>query len=261
MPRGLVLGGGIIGGKTRSWQSGEQATNKSSYMNSLIQSKSPGRVSTRRMGVWALLVSICAWGFFISPSIAANDNDAAYTFHNAIVEGDAYMVLGMLEAGMDADKVYQGASPVQRAIKLERNAIFKLLLDRKASQTGDDFIYAIELGNTFVAKEYLERGMSANAADPYEMTALQHAALNGRTEIVRLLLEKMADVNAREVVNGYNALILASAHGYVEIVKLLLAAGADRNVVTDDGYTAISWAEERSRAGSSHGEILRLLQQ
>jgi ankyrin repeat protein len=51
---------------------------------------------------------------------------------------------------------------------------------------------------------------------------LHHAARNGDTEIVRLLIEHGADVNA----NG-NVLYCAGAHGHVETALLLLDAGTD----------------------------------
>jgi ankyrin repeat protein len=43
--------------------------------------------------------------------------------------------------------------------------------------------------------------------------------------VVRLLLEKKADVNAKDK-NGQTALMLASREGHREVKKLLLKAGA-----------------------------------
>ncbi len=56
-------------------------------------------------------------------------------------------------------------------------------------------------------------------------TPLASAAIEGHTEIVKLLLEKHAKV---DLVNnhGNTALILAAYKGYTEIVKLLLKANA-----------------------------------
>jgi hypothetical protein len=51
---------------------------------------------------------------------------------------------------------------------------------------------------------------------------------NGHTEIVRLLLEKGADVNAKNK-NRFTSLINASQMGHTEIVKLLLEHGAEIN--------------------------------
>lgn len=48
----------------------------------------------------------------------------------------------------------------------------------------------------------------------------------GNTEIVKLLLEAGADVNAKDIY-GNTALMYSSEYGYTEIVKLLLEAGSE----------------------------------
>lgn len=64
------------------------------------------------------------------------------------------------------------------------------------------------------------------------ITALHCASANGHLEIVRLLLENGANVNAPD---RHTALGLAVKHGYREIVHLLLENGADTNVIQDYG--------------------------
>jgi len=53
-------------------------------------------------------------------------------------------------------------------------------------------------------------------------TALMLAVSHGRLEMVRMLLDAQADVNAQDD-DGSTALMCATEHGYTEIVKLLLA--------------------------------------
>ena len=216
-------------------------------MNSILQTgKSIGR---------ALLVGCVA----MMCSIAAYAEEGHKSLHQAIAAGDTALVIGLLSAGIDPDTPVEGTTAVQRATRLGRNQILQLLVSHKARLTGDDVVYAAELGNVFAVVLFIEQGLDVNSADPYEMTALQHAALNGHAATVNALLERGADVDAREVVQGYNALILASAHGYADVVALLLAKGADRNAVTEDGYTALSWAMERAKPGSGHGRVIHLL--
>ena len=39
--------------------------------------------------------------------------------------------------------------------------------------------------------------------------------------------------------NGYTALIAASRKGHIEVVRMLLVAGADRNVANNNGTTPL----------------------
>src|SRR5205085_10663765 len=72
-------------------------------------------------------------------------------------------------------------------------------------------------------------------------TPLMYAAHARTTEVIKLLLEKGADVNARD--NGAGvALILAAAMGDLGTVKLLLEKDAEVNVRNEYGYTALMCA-------------------
>ena len=75
-------------------------------------------------------------------------------------------------------------------------------------------------GHTKIVKLLLEKGADVNA----KMTALMLAAANGHTEIIKLLLEKGADVNAKNKY-GSTALMFAAANGRTEIVQILLEKG------------------------------------
>jgi hypothetical protein len=60
----------------------------------------------------------------------------------------------------------------------------------------------------------------------YDRTALSFAADRGNVEIVRMLLERGADVNAKDTFYGATALDLALQNGQVDVVRLLLDKGA-----------------------------------
>jgi len=87
-----------------------------------------------------------------------------------------------------------------------------------------------------------------------------HAARNGDTEIVRLLIEHGADVNAANDF-GHTVLYCAGGHGHVETLRLLLEAGADRDAkFTDKGITLFEWLAQYPN-DSRYKPIVEALQQ
>jgi ankyrin repeat protein len=109
-------------------------------------------------------------------------------------------------------------------------------------------------GETAEVKTLLDRGANVNARDSYGFTALIFAAKSGNSSTVRLLLTRGADVNAKSKLLGYTALMNAAAFGNEEMVGALIAQGAVVNVRNDDGVTALSFAEQAGKPG-----IIKLL--
>ena len=70
---------------------------------------------------------------------------------------------------------------------------------------------------------------------------IHHAARNGDTEIVRLLLDHGAGANARNA-RGHTVLYCAGGHGHLESLELLLERGADpHEKFTADGKALLEW--------------------
>lgn len=100
----------------------------------------------------------------------------------------------------------------------------------------------------------LDRGADVNHATRIRLTPLL-AGIHGRTptETSRLLLAHGADVNAADH-HGQTALMAACDKGDTACVQLLLHSGAQVNARGDDGRTALSHA-----ADAGQGQIVRLL--
>ena len=99
-----------------------------------------------------------------------------------------------------------------------------------------------------IVKLMLDRGANINYRGQFsDNTALILASANGHIDIVRLLLDKGADVHAA---NEY-ALRLASTNGHIDIVRLLLDKGADVHAYGDDA--------QRRAIISGHKDVIELL--
>jgi ankyrin repeat protein len=104
-------------------------------------------------------------------------------------------------------------------------------LSLAAGASGEaDLLKAIRQGDAAAVKALLAQGTRADAKYRYDRTALSFAADRGDVEIVKLLLERGADVNAKDTFYSATPLTWAAANGHVEVVRLLLgrdATGAD----------------------------------
>lgn len=75
--------------------------------------------------------------------------------------------------------------------------------------------------------------------------ALHYAALWGKADLLRLLLEHGADLNSVAYENNHeqtSPVILAAWEGGMEVLELLLEAGADPNACSSNGVTPLSTA-------------------
>ena len=86
----------------------------------------------------------------------------------------------------------------------------------------DDLLRAIRQGDLAAVKALLDQGVPVDAKFRYDRTPLSFAADRGHLEIVRLLLERGADVNAKDTFYKMTPLSAAAMKGNVEIVRLML---------------------------------------
>lgn len=89
----------------------------------------------------------------------------------------------------------------------------------------DDFV---TYGEPEHVKVLIEAGASLESRC-HKHTPLLRAASLGKTAMVKILVQKGADIHAITTDHGESALHLAAKEGYLETVKVLLAYGADPN--------------------------------
>ena len=105
------------------------------------------------------------------------------------------------------------------------------------------------------AKAAIAAGASVNA-QIITTTILIIAANQSSIDIVRLLLDKGANVNATTEDTGNTALIYAASNGHRDIVRLLLKMGANIDHANKAGFTALNSVRRLGRT-----EIAKILQE
>jgi hypothetical protein len=91
--------------------------------------------------------------------------------------------------------------------------------------------------NTEALKQHIAAGTNINEKDPFGGSSpLISAALFGKTEQAKILIEAGADINFQNN-DGSTALHVASFFGRPEIVKILLDKGADKSIKNKYGAT------------------------
>jgi len=92
-----------------------------------------------------------------------------------------------------------------------------------------EFTDALTTGKVKVVQKYLDQGVDVN--DLYfAWSALQIAANKGQLTVVKMLVEKGADINYKHPITKMTALHLAAYDGYEDVVKYLISKGADVNM-------------------------------
>lgn len=94
-------------------------------------------------------------------------------------------------------------------------------------------------GNVNAIVRAAANGECVDCANKYGVTPLMAAAFCGRADVVRVLLDRGADLHARESSFGCNALILACLSGNREVVELILERGADPNTADVSGRSPL----------------------
>jgi ankyrin repeat protein/peroxiredoxin len=148
--------------------------------------------------------------------------------HRAARAGDLSQVQAMIAAGVDVNsRDAMGGTPLHDAAWSGEAAVAAYLLQAGA----------------FVNARHADGGSSP----------LHYAVLTNHPDVVEVLLDHNADVQARYK-TGQMPLHLAAARGYGRIAALLIAHGADVNARDETGATPLSEA-----AWTGEAEMVRLL--
>lgn len=161
-----------------------------------------------------------------------------------------------------------GNTPIFLALKHDHPEIFETLLaknvdinsaGRSSKNVNKQTILAlaVQKRNAELVRRLLDKGADPNLADDNGVTPLYAAVIgeNVDTGIVRMLIEKGANVNVQSTTRGATPLIYTVVNfnmpveTKLETINLLIEKGADPNKQeTGNGYTALMYAFLDSRS-------------
>ncbi|MFH1718217.1 MAG: ankyrin repeat domain-containing protein [Planctomycetota bacterium] len=171
------------------------------------------------------------------------ENTADYTpLYCAVDSNNMDLVKLLVEA--DADVNAGSWPPLCQALYKGNTTIAKFLIDHGANVNyPEDWgpLHEASIYNIEMVKLLLARGANVNGGNGKHEPALYAAIRGGHRDIVELLIQHGADVNAKNNTwrRVYTPLQRAAITGRTEAVKLLLEAGANISVKDDRGQTLL----------------------
>lgn len=193
------------------------------------------------------------------PAIAGAYDD----FFRAVKLNDAKTVASLLARGLDPNLIEpeRGETGLMIALRENSTAVLDVLLQSKQIDfevkafNGDNaLMIAAFKGNLRAVEGLIERGAEVNKPG---WTPLHYAAFVGNNDIVKLLLDKSAYIDA-ESPNKTTPIMMAARAGHILTVKLLLDEGADATLKNDLGMSAIDFANKYEFKDIAEGLTFRL---
>jgi uncharacterized protein len=185
----------------------------------------------------------------------AKDNQGRTALMAAAMSGNAPVLDALFGAGADPNVSDAGhGTPMTYAAAEGHAEAMQALQKHGIKPSASDLALAAAGCHADAVRVALAAGVSANGADGDVVPLLSAAGANC-VDVVRLLLERGADVNAKDH-DGWTALIKASQAGHADMVQLLMDRGADMNVADNTGRTAWMFA-----AMGNHLDIATIFKQ
>ena len=196
-----------------------------------------------------LLKYVVLYGFIstTSTALAGSYED----FFKAIRNDEVKVVSNLLARGFDPNTVSLNAEPaILLCLVHDSLKTFELIAKHPKTQLNvrnshaESALMLVSLkGHLPLAKLLVSRDADINHPG---WTPLHYAATGGHVEIIQLLLDESAYIDA-ESPNGSTPLMMAARYGNAKSVQLLLDEGADFDVKNQLGLTALDFAIQGKR--------------
>lgn len=174
-------------------------------------------------------------------------------FFIAVRNDNAGAVRALLQRGFDANtRSPDGLPGLTLAVREPSPKVVQTLLDwpktdvdARNAQDESPLMIAVLKGEREMVEKLIARDAAVNKTG---WAPLHYAATGGHLELIRLLLENAAYIDA-ESPNGSTPLMMAARYGAIDGARLLLEEGADPTLKNEQGLTAVDFARTADRAG------------
>jgi ankyrin repeat protein len=229
---------------------------------SLAQASDNGltQTSNARRSAWHALLA----GVVLSALAVAHPAHAAPadTMIKAVKFDDVSEVKKQLSQGMDPNLVDNTGIPLLVIAAREKSdKVAQVLADdpkidlEKTDDAGENAMMMAALNDDLtIVNLLIAKDAEVNKKG---WTPLHYAATNGNDDIVTVLLDHSAYIDAGSP-NGTTPLMMAARGGHLSTVKLLLDQGADLRVKNSIGLTAVDFANQYHEKDVAEGLAARL---
>jgi len=192
-------------------------------------------------------------GFLIDKgaNINARDVNGMAPLHYAVKKGSIDIVGLLLDKGADIEIVNRNReTPLIFSVAIEKPEVAKYLINRGANllakdRNGNSVLHLCAENGFLELIEYIfEKGggsIDINDTNKKKETPLHMAVRNNRADVVKFLVEKGADIEARDVL-GATPLFASLEVDNLDLAKYLVEKGADINVEAFNGKRLVHLA-------------------
>uniref|UniRef100_A0A0K0DZI9 ANK_REP_REGION domain-containing protein n=1 Tax=Strongyloides stercoralis TaxID=6248 RepID=A0A0K0DZI9_STRER len=171
-------------------------------------------------------------------------------FFQAIENGDSFPVEKLREHHVKNYTNKKKETFLIAAARYGNLEVCKMIVDSSDIHAKDEdgftaLLNASQNGYPEIVKLLLEKGANVDESDMYGWTPLFWSVYNNHFECLQELLIYSPRVNLVEPDDNLTPLIIASARGYIECVRLLLENGANPNSSDKFGSTPLIWASRK----------------
>jgi len=179
-----------------------------------------------------------------------NDKNFSY-LTSAVITGNLEIVSQLINSGAEVNPVCNKniiCKPIIWAAENGDIETLNLLIEKGADVNSVGpyqfpvLKYAIDKKQTTSIEVLLKNGAEINQRDQFSASNFELAISKSSFEVIELMMKYNPDINANEFSEKFTPLMMASKTGRLKVVKYLVAKGADPNIKTKSGHTALDYA-------------------